>query len=182
MEEKTINLSAESDKEKEVSFGKFKSAEELLKAYNALQSEFTKRSQKLAELEQTKAADEWEGQVEEFVKRYPVAERYADELAREIANDEKYKDKENKLESALLNVLSEKVKTAEEMATDETVIDKVLSAEENREKVINEYLEKFRRNATPATLPKGGAIPVTPPAVAKNIKEAGEIAIKIFQM
>ena len=47
-----------------ISFGKFKNAEELLKAYNSLQTQFTKRSQRLSELikenralkEQAKAA------------------------------------------------------------------------------------------------------------------------------
>lgn len=182
MEDKTSILSAESDKEKETSFGKFRTAEELLKAYNSLQSEFTKRSQKLAEYEQNNSASDWEGKVTEFVSKYPVAEKYADELAQEIAKNENIAEKENCLESALLNVLATKVKSPEEMAADESVIEKVLSAEANREKVINQYLERIKRNASPVTLPKGGAIPVAPPVYAQTIKEAGEIAIKLFEL
>ncbi len=39
------------DKKTEVSFGKFKDAESLFRAYNALEAEFTRRSQRLRELE-----------------------------------------------------------------------------------------------------------------------------------
>ena len=39
------------DKKTEVSFGKFKDAKSLLNAYNALEAEFTRRSQRLRELE-----------------------------------------------------------------------------------------------------------------------------------
>lgn len=182
MEDTTKRPAADSDNGAQASYGKFKSAEELLKAYNLLQGEFTKRSQKLAEYERQKAeATDWEGKVADFVQSYPIAEKYADELAREIANNEKIAGKENCLESALLNVLSSKVKTTEEMAADESVIDRVLSAEENRDKIINQYLERIKRNASPTTLPKGGAIPVNPPLPARTIKEAGEIAIKIIE-
>lgn len=182
MEDKTLPISAEGEKEREASYGKFKSAEELLKAYNSLQSEFTKRSQKLSEYEKSREAEKsWEGKVADFAAKYPVAEKYADELAREIANNEKITEREDCLESALLNVLAGKVKTPEEMAADETVVERVLSAEKNRERIIEQYLEKIRSNAAPTTLPKGGAIPVAP-ASARTIREAGEIAIKIMEL
>lgn len=45
------------DKKTEVSFGKFKDAESLLGAYNALEAEFTRRSQRLRELEGRLASD-----------------------------------------------------------------------------------------------------------------------------
>lgn len=179
-QEKIENFPAESDNENSTSFGKFKSADELLKAYNALQSEFTKRSQKLAEYEKNATTDIWEGKVAEFVKKYPVAERYAEELAEEIAKSAD-KSEENVLENALLNVLCGKVRTEEEMASDKSVVDRVLSEQNNREKVINGYLEGIRRNPSPVTLPKGGAIPATPPVRAKTIREAGEIAKKLIE-
>ena len=45
------------DKKTEVSFGKFKDAESLFRAYNALEAEFTRRSQRLRELEGRLDAD-----------------------------------------------------------------------------------------------------------------------------
>lgn len=179
MNEDKIAPAGVADNGQETSYGKFKSAEELLKAYNALEGEFTKRSQKLSEYEKKSNAPDWEGKVAEFVKKYPIAERYADEVAGEIAKNGKTID-DNSLERALLTVLSTKVKTADEMAEDKNVIDRVLSSEKNRDSVIKQYLEGIRRNVPPVTLPKGGAIPVTPPMSVRTIKEAGEIAIKIL--
>ncbi len=180
-EDKTYELPADGGKEQEASYGKFKTAEELLKAYNSLQSEFTKRSQKLAEYEQKKIETEkWEGRVAEFVAKYPVAERYADEIAQEIAKNENGANGEANLESALLNVLVAKVKTPEQMAADDDVIEKVLNADANREKIIAQYLDTVKSNPYPVTLQKGGAIPLTPPIRPRNIREAGELALKII--
>lgn len=168
------------DNGQEKSYGKFKSAEELLKAYNALEGEFTKRSQKLSEYEKSSAASAWERTVADFVEKYPVAERYAEEMASEIAKEGRQEVDEAGLQRALLTVLSGKVKTTDEMAADESVIDKVLSSEKNRSSIISRYLEGIRRSLPPVTLPKGGAIPVTPPMSVKTIREAGEMAKKIL--
>ena len=73
------------DKDTETSYGKFKSAEELLKAYNALESEFTKRSQKLKELEKAIDGKSFADKARDFARKYPIAESYAEEVAREVA-------------------------------------------------------------------------------------------------
>lgn len=177
MNEEKVTTAGNSDNGQETSFGKFKSAEELLRAYNALESEFTRKSQKLSEYENNV---NWEGKVSEFVKKYPIAEKYAEEVAGEITKNGKKDIEERDLERALLTVLSGKVKTVEEMSEDEDVIDKVLSSDKNRTKVIEDYLEGIRRNGPPNTLPKRGATPVTPPLDVRTIRDAGKVAIKIL--
>ncbi|MDD4839200.1 MAG: hypothetical protein PHE93_00820 [Clostridia bacterium] len=63
MEEKVLDVQTLSaireDNKSTVEIGKFKNAEELLKAYNALEAEFTRRSQRLADMEKrsNQAAD-----------------------------------------------------------------------------------------------------------------------------
>ena len=166
------------DKKPETSYGKFNSAEELLKAYSALESEFTKRSQRLKELEAGRVAVEKTNEVKSFMEKYPIAERYREELDEEIA---KSASAEGSYEGALLNVLSRKVKTADEMAMDEKVIKKVLSDEENKDYIINGYLDRIRQNSSYKSLPQGGAIPVAPAYRPRSIKEAGEIAKKILE-
>ncbi len=177
-EEKVSVLPDEVDKKEEISYGKFNSAEELLKAYSALESEFTKRSQRLRELEAQSTQSAKEKEIESFVQRFPVVERFADEFSAELAGTA---GAEQEMERALINVLSRKVKTADEMAQDEGVIRRVLGEEENREIVINGYLDRIRENEIPPVLTKGGAIPVTPTYRAKSIHEAGEIAKKILE-
>jgi len=179
--EKTV-LPAEGDKEN-TSFGKFRTAEDLLKAYNSLESEFTKRSQKLRELEQTKdsAKTDWESKVNELYAKYPVANACTDDLIKEISENKNSMSEENFLENALISVLAKKIVSKEQAATDEEVVKMVLENEENREKVINDYLGKIRSNPVPKAFPKaGGAIPVTPNKPL-TLAEAGRIAQKYLE-
>jgi len=176
MNEDKVTAAGAADNGTETSYGKFKSAEELLRAYNSLETEFTKRSQKLSEYERRETG--FDSKVTEFVKNYPIAEKYADEIAAEIKDVGEIGERE--LERALLTVLSGKVKTAEQMAADDEVVRLVLKSENNRKAVINDYLDGVRRNGAPVTLPKGGATPVTPPSNPRTIKEAGSVAIKIL--
>ncbi len=178
-QEQTSILSENIDKKEENSYGKFKSAEDLLKAYTALESEFTKRSQKLKEYERSvPTARSVEEQAEELVKKYPIASDYAEELAQEVAVS-KVNDN-NKLKEALLEVLVKKVKSPAEMARDSEVIDRVLQEESNRDKVINGYLARIHAQQVPTHL-RGGAIPTLPTYQPDSVREAGEIAKQILQ-
>lgn len=69
----------------EVSLGKFKDAEALLNAYNSLESEFTKRCQKLKELEK-KLSDE------EKATPPPTDDSFARENKPQEISDEKKKE------------------------------------------------------------------------------------------
>lgn len=169
----------ESDKNTENSYGKFSTAEELVKAYNSLESEFTRRSQKLKEYEK-KYGDGEKNTAEqkaELTRKYPIAP----EIIEEAANAAEMQKDGTTVESALIRVLAEKVLTPEEMASDQRVVDRVLGEEKNRETVINAYLEKIRAMDAPTTLPKGGSLPTLPTRKASSVREAGEIARAIFE-
>ncbi len=181
MEEQTNIIPTEGDKENKDSFGKFRTADELLKAYNSLEGEFTKRSQKLKEMESMSKQTDWEGKVSELINAYPIAEKFSTEIAQEIRENSELIKSESCLEKALLSVLTKNYKTPEQYASDSAVVDKVLSNEENQEKIITNYLSKIKSKQSPVTLPKGGAIPLTPPQKVTSIKEAGELAKKIIE-
>lgn len=181
MEQEQISVNpAQSDKTTETSYGKFSSGEELLKAYNALEAEFTRRSQRLKEYEQQNKAKSLNEQREELFTRYPIAKEYESEIADKVARSETTGN--GVMERALLDVLSSKVKTKSEMASDREVIDKVLSENANRDEVISRYLEEIKNTNAPVTLSKGGAIPAARPYKARSLREAGEIAKKIFEL
>ena len=91
------------------------------------------------------------------------------------------KTQNKKLEDALLTTLTKKPTTVEEMASDEKVIDRVLSEKKNRESVIAAYLTKIKGIDAPPTLPKGGAMPTVAPIRPQTVKEAGEIAREILE-
>lgn len=81
MKEENVNEVTESE-QKQQDLGKFKSVDALMRAYNELEAEFTRRSQRLKVLEErTKEAQApQEGQAEEL----PKTERGSEELYRAV--------------------------------------------------------------------------------------------------
>ena len=178
-QEQISDIPASSDKNTENSYGKFKTADELLKAYNALESEFIKRSQKLKEYEKKAEGKSFYESARDLARKYPIAEKYAEEIANEVASAET-QEKTN-LEEALIKVLSSKIKTPDQMAKDETVIGKVLSDENNRDYIIKGYLDQINGQNAPVVMPDGGEMPMVKPYKPSSIKEAGELAKMIIK-
>ena len=85
------------------------------------------------------------------------------------------------LEEALIKVLSSKIKTPDQMAKDKTVIDKVLSDENNRDYIIQGYLDQINGQNAPVVMPDGGEMPMVKPYKPSSIKEAGELAKMIIK-
>jgi len=162
------------------SYGKFKSAEELLKAYNSLEQEFTKRSQRLKEMEKkSEKSEAWEKKVNTFIEKYPIASELTEELGKVIAEKNNFEE-ENCLESALLSVLTQKYKSPAEQAKDEKVIQEILNNSDVKEKIISDYKKNFDITL-PKPLPKGGEIPVNPPVRPATIYEAGKAALELLK-
>lgn len=179
MEQTKSNPTLTGDKEEKASYGKFNKVEDLVSAYNSLESEFTKRSQKLKDLEtKTKGTSEWENKVQQLMEKYPIAAKFTDEIGEEIANRDMIKD-ENCLEKALLSVLCTKYKPPEEQAKDENVIGEILKDESFKDRIIDEYRQKLNINL-PKSFPRGGEIPVKAPNRPANIMQAGELALEIL--
>ena len=102
--------------------GKFQNPEKLLDAYNELQSEFTRKCQKLSEVEkqlQCVAKDEesgtlsnvetqefaWNKNLKEFLQTHKFANTFAEEITKELIDDENLKNAEDGLERAYYKVL-----------------------------------------------------------------------------
>jgi hypothetical protein len=168
------------DKQEKASYGKFNKLEDLVSAYNSLEAEFTRRSQRLKEMENVaKTENRWQQKVENFIEKYPVAAEYTDEIGEEIAKSDSVKE-EDCLEKALLSVLCAKVKPVEEQAKDERVISEVLKSDELKEKIIAEYRQKLNVDL-PKTFPKGGEIPVKTPVRPSSIGDAGKLALQMLK-
>lgn len=132
-------------------FGKFKSADALLQAYNSLQSEFTRRSQRLKELENDAARNT----VQSDVEPAPMPEENA-------------------------SAMSSQAQTPDERARDDTALyERVKDSEAVRRKIIDEYLNGVKKSAVP--LLSGGMSVTTPSARAKTVEEAGNFALGYFR-
>lgn len=175
----------------ETSVGKFKDAKSLLEAYNSLQAEFTRRSQKLRELEgaleqkqdksetvpcQKQCGENEEEAASEFVGRYPKAEGLLDEIKKKAG--EKI-TKEN-LERAYIDILQER----ERALSDEDVLSEIaLGNEKIKDKVIRKYLKDISGIAPSSVLlaDSGASFVAAPPKRPKSINEAGELAYELFK-
>ena len=139
-------------------YGKFKNKEGLMDAYRSLEAEFTRRSQRLKELEsvenQRAEADKWSRKVDELTAKYPVAANLTDEIAAVLENRKELLKEENCLETALLTVLAEKKKKKRDEGGGRT---------------------------PPKVSVKKGEIPLVTPVRPTSIREAGKIAEKILK-
>ena len=164
--------------------GKFKNPEELLRAYGLLEKEFTKKSQRLKELENTiatpfKTEEDWKVAVDKFFERTPSAKPFAKDIAKILIDNPDLRQDKNCLDIALVSVLSEKFKTPEQLLSDGQFLnDYVLCSDTVKQAVIQKYLGEMREGMPPTILSRGGLQCVAPDTKPKTIEEAGALFLK----
>ena len=194
-----IEAAVSKENEGSASVGKFANSEELLKAYQNLEAEFTRKCQQLKESERRSEPtedpkgedgsaplyerEEWDDKVAAFLGKYPIAEEYAAEISRVLSEDPALAKQENCLEVALGKALGANYRKPESMIEDEAFLEKyVYHNDKIRDKVIQDYLEGLSPLAgAPRTLPHGGAAAIIPPFRASSIEEAGAMTEKLIK-
>ena len=166
-------------------YGKFKDAESLLKAYNSLEAEFTKKSQRLSLLEgenektqlKLNKQAENEKRVEEFVSKFEFAKPFSSALKESLQNNE---DVDINIEA--LNIVSKTYKTAEDYSQDDEFLNNyIFSNQTIKDKIVKDYLKNITQNS-PIKMDGGSSsISLSPPNVPKTIKEAGRLAKTIIK-
>ena len=164
--------------------GKFKNPEELLRAYGLLEKEFTKKSQRLKELENTiatpfKTEEDWKVAVDKFFERTPSAKPFARDIARKIIESPELKQDKNCLNIALMQVLIDKFRTPEQLMQDGQFLnDYVLQSSKVKDAIISTYLKDIREGQPPKTLSADGLQCVAPSRKIRSIEEAGRLFLK----
>ncbi len=158
------------------STGKFKSQAELLKAYKNLEAEFTRKSQKLKELEkalsekdgvdsdvedakeQTEITpsylkEDWELKVGEFLENNPNAKNFASEICELILSDKQVANSTSPLETAWQIIASKNYVDKTSIILDDDFIDNyVLKNKEVLDKVMSKYFRENINSATPVLI------------------------------
>lgn len=172
--------------------GKFKNVEELIKSYNNLQSEFTKKCQTLNDVLKQKGnvdnventptheLDDWQQVVDNFLIKYPQAKSFSKEIANVISSDKDLMSKQNSLELAFCKVLENENIRLNSLLNDNEYIVKNLS-NENKEKIVKEYLSQINNNSPVLITSKGGNNVVATYKKPLSVNEAGELAKKLFK-
>ena len=166
--------------------GKFKDVQSLLKAYNSLQTEFTKKSQKLSEIENSKSEFTREEKINQAIKSVEQNHNIASKFAQNIKQSIKDVEADNYIpivQEELLKNLEKEYKTAVEYANDQDFLNSyVYNNQTIRDNIIRDYLANLT-NSTPVKVSSNisSSIPLSPPNVPLTIQDAGKLAKNIIK-
>ena len=173
--------------------GKFKNADSLLSAYNELEKEFTKKCQKLSELEKQNTdnaekapvymSENWRNEIKNFLSSHVAAQNYAKDIAKELMQDSEMAKSKNALELAYAKVLSKNFRSEDSLLEDATFVEnKILKNEKIRSRIINEYLDELsKKKAPPMVLSgKGSSLGFSIQDKPKTLEDAMKIVEKMF--
>ncbi len=169
---------------KEYNLGKFKNPEELMRAYGELEKEFTRRCQRIKELERgahkgEMSEEQWKEAVDKFFEKTPSAKPFAREIASKIMQEPELKKDENCLNAALTRVLLDKFRPPEQLMPDgHFLTDYVLCSDKVKSAVIADYLQSLRMGQPPKTMADGGLACVAQGRKPRTVEEAGIMFLK----
>lgn len=165
-------------------YGKFKSAEALYEGYKALEAEFTRKSQKLSELEKEKAEQATQSQqnadseLASFLSSREEAKAYAGKITEMAQASQGKMDYESLLAKAMVDSLAEGQNKLEN-----PIIKKyVLEDEQLAQSVILSYMKKLSQGQPPYTISgdKGEKVAGSVPATPKSLSEAKKMVEDLF--
>ena len=144
--------------------GKFKTADDLLKAYNNLQAEFTRKCQKLSEIQKqiTEKDDikplkkeievlspefekeDWRSKVAVFLTENDKAKEFSREISNEILKDPELQSNPNMLDIAWARVISKNYKSPEQIIGDSSFMENYIFSNENiKKQIISSYISEL---------------------------------------
>lgn len=164
--------------------GKFKSAEALLEAYKALEAEFTRKSQRLSELEKEKAQSaivneqKVDDELKTFLSKNSEAVPYAEQLKEKSLAEGGRIDFENIFASvAVANLAGSGSKL------DNPIIKKyVVQDDELRNYVIETYMKNLKENQPPYLISgeKGEKVTEQKPVTPTSLADAKRMVEEMF--
>ncbi len=167
-------------------YGKFKDAKSLLEAYNSLQSEFTRKSQKLADLQ--KQLDEnltlsKSDSIEEILNDSTDMEKYKKEITEILENDTELSNLPNKNRVAFKIIKEAESKTANLLNNPDYMDKYIESNQELKNKIITSYLSSQQNSpSTPKVISGNASNIYFSPSIStpKTLRDAGEILTKML--
>lgn len=166
-------------------YGKFKSPEALLDAYNNLEREFTRKCQRLSELEKDKTEENeisLEDKFSQFLSENTDAIGYSEEIMKIAQADDKIKSLQDPFMAAWCKVLCEDV-LHRASAGDYCLNKYVLSSEEIQHKIVEDYLGKLREQKNPVVISSSSGERVSSAEIEhpSTLEEAKQLVDKMFR-
>ncbi len=176
-----------SEAERGVPVGKFKNVEDLYEAYNNLQAEFTRKSQRLAVLEKEKTAQEpskeetFKDNLDAFLSKNPGAVLYADEIQAKVMQDESLKNDGQAFDIVWSKILYDKL-TGPHKESEPIVENLILKNNELKNLVIENYMKQLQEQKSPIIMSSGSGERVTKTVAPKpdNFEEAKKVVLDLL--
>lgn len=168
---------------------KFKNAKALMEAYKSLQSEFTKKCQKLSEYEHKQdnaqapcyEREDWRKSVDAFFEKRPDAKEFNKEIMQVLISDNELSRSNSPLEMAYSLVLKKYVDDKEKFFKDDTnFVDYVLNNEQILSKILKKCGENAKKSPNLISSKNSSSHIVTPNMRAKSLDEAKQILKNMF--
>ena len=179
---------------------KFKDVKSLEQAYLNLQSEFTRKCQRLSELEKSSGdnllesknlennkpfyeTESWQESGNNFLKQNPNANEFASEIVNEILKDKDLANNPNSLSIAYNKILASKYIPKQNLLEDEDFINNyILTNEKINEKIISNYIKKLNNNI-PKVIASShlSSVGLTPNKKPTTLEEARVLANNMFK-
>jgi len=173
--------------------GKFKDAESLLKAYNNLQSEFTKKCQTLSqlskELEDNKLnsslptkLDQIDSALDEFLSAHQNLLDAKQDIKELISLEDKPIDE--LINSAVFKFVLDKYKNPMDLSSDKDFLKNyIYSNKDIQHDMVQQYFDNINIDKAPQVIAnhKGSSSIVTPKTKPKDLKEAGYLVREMFK-
>lgn len=162
--------------------GKFKNVQDLMDAYNSLQSEFTRKCQLLSQAlkdkgEQTTEESFDENKFDSFLEENDKAKNYADEIKNLVAENPSAS-----FEDAWGRAVLNRLKNDENNSSDPLINEYVLSNEELKNRVIQDYLERLKGIESPYVMSSSGErLAGITPTSPTSLEEAKLLTRKMFE-
>lgn len=186
LEQPEIDTEKQSENQDGSNLGKFKDVQTLLNAYNSLQAEFTRKSQKLAEIQKEKeeiALFSYNDSLDEILKDESDNDKYKKEIAEILNNNKEINNLPNRNHIAF-KIIKETEKNIENKINSQEFIDECVK---NNTTLYNAIISKYLSNLNniPANnniITSCGSIYFSPNQnKPTTIKEAGEIFSKMLK-
>lgn len=168
-------------------YGKFKNANNLLEAYNSLQAEFTRKSQKLAEFQkeyEENANFKKYNSIDDFIKSTNDSDKYKKEITEILVNDNELNNLPNKYQIAFKIIKQAENKLADNLNNQQFIDEFIVNNESVKSKIINNYLSTLNNISSSPQVISGNSTNIHFSPNTNNprtIKEAGEIFSKMLK-
>ena len=189
------------------SLGKFKDAETLYSAYNSLQAEFTRKCQRLSELEKANALnkeetlnkddalnqehqdapvyseEDWNKRVLEFLSKNEDAKPYAKEICQTLISDKEISNSKDALSLAWAKIIQKNYKKPSEILSDEFIDTYVINNDRVKQKVMQILAKDISQQRVPTTVGAhtGSHINLPRQIQPQTMAEAKELVRKLME-